>query len=105
MVNLSATRVDATIGTVITVAADDAYGLYLVDATSNSINLTLMNVQGYDGASIIFRRLESSGNVVTLSGFNTSQRINTTGVFTDSVVVPAGGKIQVVSYGNNWYVL
>jgi hypothetical protein len=99
--------VQITVTTIATSATiDDAVGVYLVDPSAGNITLTLMDIAGYDGVLIIVRRIDPLSATPNSLSIQTShtQTINDTGTVTPSLNVNQGTKVQLVSYGGNWYV-
>jgi len=77
---------------------DDQYGVYVIDATSQNLTLTLTDITSYDGTYLIVKRIDSSANTVTIQG-TSSQTINGS----STLVLTPNSRQSLVSLGNAWY--
>ncbi len=80
------------------VMIEDGYYVYLVDASSNDIDISLDDISLYDGVAFLFIRLDSSINVVTINPYS-GQLIDGSSTKLLSV---ADKSIEIISYGQNW---
>jgi len=75
---------------------------YLIDASSNSITLSLPAIVS-DGFGIRFVRVDNNGsNTVTLDA-SPSNFIALSS--TSTISLPVSGKLSIISCANNWYVV
>lgn len=78
---------------------DPLFHIFLIDATSNSITLTLKNITN-DGEKFIIKRIDSNLlNIVTIQGFSTLQTIEAN----LSINLGLLNSITIFSYNNVWY--
>src|SRR5690348_16041347 len=79
---------------------NDGYGLYIINANSNNITITLPDISQNDGYSVnLYRSDLSNINNVIVTGINGSQLIN--GLANISLFNQTS--INLVSLGGVWY--
>jgi hypothetical protein len=76
----------------------DGYNMYILDASSNTIDLTLPDCNGYDSLYYTVYCVNSA-NTVTIYVYST-QSIANVG---NSVGISAGNHYNFVSFNGNWY--
>jgi hypothetical protein len=76
----------------------DGYNMYIIDATSNNVTLTLPDCNGYDSLYYTVYCVNSA-NTATISVYGT-QSIANVG---NSVGITAGNHYNFVSFNGNWY--
>lgn len=57
-----------------TESLDTGYDTFLIDASGGNITFSMHNIQN-DGEQYLIKRTDSSGNTVTVQGFDSSQTI------------------------------
>ena len=85
-----------------TQTVDPGYSIYLIDATSGNITLTLPDINS-DGLWFLFRRIDTiNANSVTIQGYSSGQTIDGLANF---VLTPSAQEAATASYGGVWYRL
>ncbi len=91
----------ATTVTDSTYSPDNNYSVYFFDATSNSITVTLPLASSYRDKVYVFKKIDSSGNVVTINRSG-SDLIDGASSWSLSAQYNA---MRIVSNGTNWYII
>jgi len=81
--------------------AASSSGLYLVDTTSASITFNLPTAVGNTGITLVIKKVDTSGNIVTIDG-NGSETIDN--LLTRSLIT-AQQTLTIISDGSNWRIL
>ena len=74
------------------------YNYFLVDASSNNIDVQMSN-SAWDGLTFIYNRTDASSNVVSLSA-KTGYTINGNA----SIILPINKTVEIVYYQGTWFV-
>lgn len=77
---------------------DPGYEAYLIDASSNNITLTMLNITS-DGFYFMFKRVDNSLNTVTIQGYSISQTIDGN----SAITLNSGDKINLVAFNSVWW--
>ena len=73
--------------------------LYLIDATSNNVTVTLPSVTSQQGSHMILKRVDSSVNTVTIDPSpNTIDGYST-------LTMGAVQRIHIMVYNGNWFIV
>lgn len=81
--------------------ANNDYQLYLIDATTGNVTATLPPAAAYKNKTFMFKRIDASGNSVTLARSST----NTIDGATSQSMASQYDFYAVHSNGSNWYLL
>lgn len=82
------------------------YGVYLLDATSNLVTLTLEDVitgGNVDGVNLRIIRIGTSTNAVTIAATGVGSNIVSGGVTGTTLALAIGSEVTLTSLNGNWY--
>ena len=77
---------------------DNTYDTFLLDASSGNITFTLSNI-GNNGENYAIKRIDNTGNTITVQGYDSSQTIEGQ----VSLTLNPLDKINILSYNTVWY--
>jgi hypothetical protein len=101
--NLTVGGGTGTGGNVITsTTLDNSFSLVLVDCSSQAITITLRDARQYAGKRYDIKKIDSTGNTVTVITTN-NQTIDT--VYSSKTIASSNSNMEIVSNGFNWYII
>lgn len=81
------------------VSINDGYYCYLIDASSNNIDVQMEDISLYDGVAYLFINISSNSSyTVTLNAY-TGQYIDGSST---KVISVADKSFELISFGQNW---
>ena len=82
----------------LTEAMDNTYDTFLIDASNADITFTLSNIAN-NGENYMIKRIDNTGNIVTIQGFDSSQTI----LGQISITLNPFNTVNILSYNSIWY--
>ena len=82
----------------LTEAMDNTYDTFLIDASNGDITFTLSNIAN-NGENYMIKRIDNTGNIVTIQGFDSSQTI----LGQTSITLNPFNIVNILSYNSIWY--
>lgn len=79
---------------------DPNYDTFLIDASGGNVTVIMNDILG-DGHNFVFKRIDTSGNTVTLQGYDSSQTIDGS----VSINLSPAQTFMIISFGSVWYTV